>query len=157
MGAEIELISAAGGEVMIGSKDDKTGLRVGAMQDACDGGRLVDSAAVADLVFMVVEDECVGGRLVDSAAVAEVVVMVVEDACDGVRLVDSAAVVAVVVVAVKDACDGGRLVDRVAQVELVVMECVNVEIEERVLAVEHREVVADEVTVPESLSSSVEQ
>ena len=36
-------------------------------------------------------------------------------------------------------------------------ECVTVEIEERVLAVEHTEVVADEVTVRESLSSSVEQ
>ena len=39
MGTEIELISATGGEVMIGSEDDKTGLRVGAVEDACEGGR----------------------------------------------------------------------------------------------------------------------
>ena len=31
MGAEIELISATGGEVMIGSDDDRMGLRVGAV------------------------------------------------------------------------------------------------------------------------------
>lgn len=41
------------------------------------------------------------------------------------------------------------------QVELVVMECVTVEIEERVL--EHTDLVASEVAVPESLSSFVEQ
>ena len=33
MGAEIELISATGGEVMIGSDDDRMGLRVGAVED----------------------------------------------------------------------------------------------------------------------------
>ena len=126
MGPETELISVAGDEVMIGSKDDKIGLRVGAVQDACDGGRLVDLVVVVDLV-----------------------VMVVEDACDGVRLVDSTTVAELVIMAVKDTCDSGRLVDSVTQVELVVMECVTVEIEERVLAVEHTEVVADEVTVPE--------
>ena len=93
MGAEIELVSVAGGEVMIGSEDDKTGLRVGAVEDACDGGRLVEIAAVAELVVTAVEDACDGGRLVDSVAVAELVVMAVEDACDGGRLVDSAAVV----------------------------------------------------------------
>lgn len=65
------------------------------------------------------------------------------------------AVAEVVVMAVEDACDGGRLGDSVTQAELVVMECVSVEIEERVL--EHTEVVADKVAVPESLSSSVEQ
>ena len=65
------------------------------------------------------------------------------------------AVAEVVVMTVEDACDGGRLVGSVTQTELVVMECVSVEIEERV--VEHTEVVADEVAVPESLSSSVEQ
>lgn len=65
------------------------------------------------------------------------------------------AVAEVVVMAVEDACDGGRLVDSVTQAELVVMECVSVELEERVL--EHTEVVADEVAVSESLSSSVEQ
>lgn len=37
MGVEIELRSAAGGKVIIGSKDDKTGLGVGAVEDACDG------------------------------------------------------------------------------------------------------------------------
>lgn len=41
------------------------------------------------------------------------------------------------------------------RLSLVVLECVTVEIEERVL--EHKEVVADEVAVPESLRSSVEQ
>lgn len=56
---------------------------------------------------------------------------------------------------VEDPCDGGRLVDSVTQVELVVMECVTVEIEERVL--EHTDLVASEVAVPESLSSFVEQ
>jgi len=61
------------------------------------------------------------------------------------------AVAEVVVMAVEDACDGGRLVDSVTQAELVVMECVSVELEERVL--EHTEVVADEVAVSESLSS----
>ena len=61
----------------------------------------------------------------------------------------------VVVMAVEDACDGGRLVDSVTQAELVVMECVAVAIEERVL--EHTELVVDEVAVPESLNSSVEQ
>ena len=65
------------------------------------------------------------------------------------------AVAEVVVMAVEDAGDGGRLVDSVTQAELVVMECVSVELEERVL--EHTEVVADEVAVSESLSSSVEQ
>ena len=151
MGPETELISVAGDEVMIGSKDDKIGLRVGAVQDGCDGGRVVDLVAVADLVVMVVEDKCVGGRLVDSAAVADLVVMVVEDTCDGVRLVDSTTVAELVIMAVKDTCDSGRLVDSVTQVELVVMECVTVEIEERVLAVEHTEVEADEVTVAEFL------
>lgn len=34
MGAEIELISATGGEVMIGGDDDRMGLRVGAVEDA---------------------------------------------------------------------------------------------------------------------------
>lgn len=116
MGAEIELVSVAGGEVMIGSEDDKTGLRVGAVEDACDGGRLVEIAAVAELVVTAVEDACDGGRLVDSVAVAELVVMAVEDACDGGRLVDSAVVV-----------------------------------------MADTEVVADEVAVPESLISSVEQ
>ena len=116
MGAEIELVSVAGGEVMIGSEDDKTGLRVGAVEDACDGGRLVEIVAVAELVVTAVEDACDGGRLVDSVAVAELVVMAVEDACDGGRLVDSAAVV-----------------------------------------MADTEVVADEVAVPESLISSVEQ
>ena len=38
MGAEIELISAADGKVMIGREDDKAGLRVGRVEDACDGG-----------------------------------------------------------------------------------------------------------------------
>lgn len=56
---------------------------------------------------------------------------------------------------VEDPCDGGRLVDSVTQVELVVMECVTVEIEERVL--EHTDLVASEVAVRESLSSFVEQ
>lgn len=56
---------------------------------------------------------------------------------------------------VEDPCDGGRLVDSVTQVELVVMECVTVEIEERVL--EHTDLVASKVAVPESLSSFVEQ
>ena len=116
MGAEIELVSVAGGEVMIGSEDDKTGLRVGAVEDACDGGRLVEIVAVAELVVTAVEDACDGGRLVDSVAVAELVVMAVEDACDGGRLVDSAVVV-----------------------------------------MADTEVVADEVAVPESLISSVEQ
>lgn len=116
MGAEIELVSVAGGEVMIGSEDDKTGLRLGAVEDACDGGRLVEIVAVAELVVTAVEDACDGGRLVDSVAVAELVVMAVEDACDGGRLVDSAAVV-----------------------------------------MADTEVVADEVAVPESLISSVEQ
>ena len=116
MGAEIELVSVAGGEVMIESEDDKTGLRVGAVEDACDGGRLVEIVAVAELVVTAVEDACDGGRLVDSVAVAELVVMAVEDACDGGRLVDSAAVV-----------------------------------------MADTEVVADEVAVPESLISSVEQ
>ena len=37
MGVGIELRSAAGGKVIIGSKDDKTGLGVGAVEDACDG------------------------------------------------------------------------------------------------------------------------
>ena len=116
MGAEIELVSVAGGEVMIGSEDDKTGLRVGAVEDACDGGMLVEIVVVAELVVRAVEDACDGGRLVDSVAVAELVVMAVEDACDGGRLADSAAVV-----------------------------------------MADTEVVADEVAVPESLISSVEQ
>lgn len=116
MGAEIELVSVAGGEVVIGSEDDKTGLRLGAVEDACDGGRLVEIMAVAELVVTAVEDACDGGRLVDSVAVAELVVMAVEDACDGGRLVDSAAVV-----------------------------------------MADTEVVPDEVAVPESLISSVEQ
>lgn len=110
MGAEIELIHATGGEVMIGGDDERMGLRVGAVEDsAWDDGRLLDSVAVAEVVVMAVED----------------------------------------------ACDGGRLVDTVSQAGLVVMECVAVEIEERVL--EYTEVVADEVAVPESLNSSVEQ
>ena len=41
--------------------------------------------AVAELVVMAVVDACDGGRLVDSAAVAELVLMAVEDACDGGR------------------------------------------------------------------------
>lgn len=120
MGAEIELESVAGGEVMIGSEDDKTGLSVGAVEDACDGGRLVEIVAVAELVVTAVEDACDGGGLVDSVAMAELVLMAVEDACDGGRLVDSAAVA-----------------------ELVVMA--------------DTEVIDDEVAVPESLISSVEQ
>lgn len=113
MGAEIELISATGGEVTTGGDDDRMGLRVGAVEDSAW------------------DDE----RLLDIVAVAEVVVMEVEDACDGGRLVPP--------------------VDSVTQAELVVVECVAVEIEERVL--EHTEVVADEVAVQESLNSSVEQ
>ena len=110
MGAEIELISATGGEVMIGGDDERMGLRVGAVEDsACDDGRLLEGVGVAEVVVMAVED----------------------------------------------ACDGGRLVDSVTQAELVVMECVAVAIEERVL--EHTELVVDEVAVPESLNSSVEQ
>ena len=110
MGAEIELISATGGEVMIGGDDERIGLRVGAVEDsACDDGRLLEGVGVAEVVVMAVED----------------------------------------------ACDGGRLVDSVTQAELVVMECVAVAIEERVL--EHTELVVDEVAVPESLNSSVEQ
>ena len=43
MGAEIELISATGGEVMIGGDDERIGLRVGAVEDsACDDGRLLE-------------------------------------------------------------------------------------------------------------------
>lgn len=34
MGAEIELISVMGDEVMIGSDDDRMGLRLGAVEDA---------------------------------------------------------------------------------------------------------------------------
>ena len=110
MGAEIELISATGGEVMIGGDDERMGLRVGTVEDsACDDGRLLEGVGVAEVVVMAVED----------------------------------------------ACDGGRLVDSVTQAELVVMECVAVAIEERVL--EHTELVVDEVAVPESLNSSVEQ
>lgn len=56
---------------------------------------------------------------------------------------------------VEDLCDGGRLVDSVIQVELVVMECVIVEIEERVL--EYIDLVVSEVVVRELLSFFVEQ
>lgn len=49
------------------------------MEDACDGGRLVDSVAVAELVVMAVEDACDGGRLVDSAAVVMADTEVVAD------------------------------------------------------------------------------
>ena len=104
---------------------------------------------------MAVENACDGERLVDSAEVAELLVMAVEDASDGGRIVDSVPVAGLAVMAMEDAWDGGRLVDNVTQVELIVMECVAVEIEERVL--EDTEVVADEVAVPESLISSVEQ
>ena len=51
------------------------------------------------------------------------------------------AVAELVVMAVEDACDGGRLVDSAAVAEL----CADTE------------VVADEVAIPESLISSVEQ
>lgn len=72
MGAEIELIHATGGEVMIGGDDDRMGLRVGAVEDvAWDDGRLVDSLAVAEVVVIAVEDACDCGRLVDSVALAE--------------------------------------------------------------------------------------
>ena len=33
-----------------------------AVEDACDGKGLVDSAAVAELMVMAVEDTCDGGR-----------------------------------------------------------------------------------------------
>lgn len=56
---------------------------------------------------------------------------------------------------VEDLCDGGRLVDSVIQVELVVMECVIVEIEERVL--EYIDLVVSRVVVLELLSFFVEQ
>lgn len=56
---------------------------------------------------------------------------------------------------VEDLCDGGRLVDSVIQVELVVMECVIVEIEERVL--EYIDLVVSKVVVLELLSFFVEQ
>jgi len=75
MGAEIELIFVVRGKVVIGSDDDKIGLRVSAVEDACDGGGYVDSVAVAELVVMAVEDVCDGGRLVDSVTQAELVVM----------------------------------------------------------------------------------
>ena len=76
MGAEIELISATGGEVMIGGDDERMGLRVGAVEDsACDDGRLLEGVGVAEVVVMAVEDACDGGRLVDSVTQAELVVM----------------------------------------------------------------------------------